>query len=134
MIRVYKDPFKVTVKSNVNDSIDLFSLEAMIYEDYLNWIKVKAYTESGDNFRGVFGLGERANMDFFYKTGVYSMWSKDIPTPIETGDLPASNMYGTHPYFMYKHRNSSWVGVLYKLAQAQDWWIKNNQSTGEVGI
>jgi hypothetical protein len=54
------------------------------------------------------------------------MWSKDIPTPIDYGKLPASNIYGSHPYFMYKHKSNSWVGVLYKLAAAQDWWIQNN--------
>jgi len=40
-------------------------------------------TEKDDNFRDIFGLGERASTDFFYQDGVYSMWTKDIPTPIE---------------------------------------------------
>lgn len=46
------------------------------------------------------------------------MWSRDQPTPDETGTLPGSNMYGVHPYFMYKHKQGAWVGVLYKLAHA----------------
>jgi Galactose mutarotase-like len=75
-------------------------------------------TEQGDKFRGIFGLGERANFDFFIKDGVYSLWSKDIPTPIDKGKFPAANMYGVHPYFMYKHKAGSWVGILYNLAAA----------------
>ena len=90
----------------------------MVFDSYLNWINVQAQLETGDKFTGVFGLGERANKDFFYKDGVYSMWARDQPTPDETGTLPGSNMYGTHPYFMYKHKTNAWVGVLYKLAHA----------------
>lgn len=62
------------------------------------------------------------------------MWTKDIPTPIDFGDLPAANMYGTHPYFMYKHKPQTYVGALYKLAAAQDWWIQNDPVNGKVGI
>lgn len=43
-------------------------------------------------------------------------------------------MYGTHPYFMYKHKPGAWVGVLYKLAHAQDWWVKNNKATGTIDL
>jgi hypothetical protein len=90
--------------TNDGTPTEVFGLDGMIYDDYLNWIKVHANAEANENFKGIFGLGERASFDFYYKDGVYSMWSKDIPTPIETGDLPAANMYGTHPYFMYKHK------------------------------
>jgi len=62
------------------------------------------------------------------------MWSRDKPTPDEEGTLPAANMYGTHPFFMYKHKKDAWVGVLYKNAHAQDWWIKNNKVDGTIGI
>jgi hypothetical protein len=62
------------------------------------------------------------------------MWARDIPTPDETGSLPGANMYGTHPFFMYKHKQNAWVGVLYKLAHAQDWWIKNNIVDGTVDL
>jgi alpha-glucosidase (family GH31 glycosyl hydrolase) len=43
-------------------------------------------------------------------------------------------MYGVHPYFMYKHKAGSWVGILYNLAAAQDWWIKNDQTNGLVNL
>lgn len=46
------------------------------------------------------------------------MWSRDEATPDEDGKLPGNNMYGTHPFFMYKLQNDAWYGVLYKLAQA----------------
>jgi len=28
------------------------------------------------------------------------MWSLDVPDPVQTGKLPASNLYGTHPFYM----------------------------------
>jgi hypothetical protein len=33
------------------------------------------------------------------------MWSRDIPTPDEDGKLPGKNMYGVHPFYMYKHKD-----------------------------
>jgi len=119
---------------NKDGASTVFSLNGLLYDEYLNWINVKVYTESGDNFKGIFGLGERANKDFFYKDGVYGMHSRDVATPDETGSLPGNNMYGVHPFFMYKYTTSSWVGVYYKLAHAQDWWIKNNNTLGTVDI
>lgn len=103
-MRILPEPFKIQIMTNDGTPTEVFGLDGMIYDDYLNWIKVHANAEANENFKGIFGLGERASFDFYYKDGVYSMWSKDIPTPIETGDLPAANMYGTHPYFMYKHK------------------------------
>lgn len=79
---------------------------------------MKAFTEQNDRFTGIFGLGERASLNFFLKDGVYSMWNKDSQSPLEKGTLPAANMYGTHPYFMYKHKPNMWIGVFYKLAAA----------------
>ena len=62
------------------------------------------------------------------------MWARDQPTPDETGTLPGANMYGTHPFFMYNHKPKVWVGVFYKLAHAQDWWVKNNVNDGYVSL
>lgn len=47
----------------------------MIYDQFLNWINVELKTQKGDDFTGIFGLGERANTDFFYQDGVYTMWA-----------------------------------------------------------
>ena len=53
---------------------------------------------------------------------------------MEDGRLPGKNIYGTHPFYIYKHGLKSWVGVYHNNAQAQDWWIKNNYTTGAIGI
>ena len=120
-MRIFNNPFSISFLFEDASLTEYFRIEGLVYDDYLNWIKATAFTEfsAGNNkFNGIFGLGERANFDFFYKDGVYSMWTRDAVTPIETGDLPASNIYGLHPYFMYKHKSNSWIGVLYKLAAA----------------
>ena len=105
----------------------------MLFDEYFNQINVKVQSQDPD-FKGVFGLGERANNDFFFKDGVYGLWSRDIPTPTETGKLPGANMYGVHPFYMYKFKSNNWVGVLYKLAHAQDWWVTNNLEKKEVDL
>jgi Galactose mutarotase-like len=108
---------KFKYRSDSNPSTVL-TVKGMMFDSYYNYINVEANTPTGNDFRGVFGLGERASKDFFLQNGVYTMWSRDQPTPDETGTLPGNNMYGTHPYFMYKHKKDAWVGVLYKLAHA----------------
>jgi alpha-glucosidase (family GH31 glycosyl hydrolase) len=35
---------------------------------------------------------------------------------------------------MFKHNESAWVGVFTKLANAQDWWIKNDKTTGNINL
>jgi hypothetical protein len=130
LVKVSVDPFQVQFLFDDASQSQYFQLDGMVYDNYLNWIKTRAFTEQGDKFKGIFGIGERANFDFFYKDGVYSLWTRDVTTPIDYGNLPGSNMYGTHPCYMYKHNPNQWVGVLHKLAAAQDWWIKNDQVNG----
>jgi alpha-glucosidase len=62
------------------------------------------------------------------------MWARDIPTPIENGKTPGNNLYGVHPFYMYKLEASRWMGVFTNLVQAQDWYIKNDQGNGQVDI
>lgn len=115
----------------------VLTMKGLIFDEYLSWVNMEAVAEaadSEDNFRGVFGLGERATKDFFFKTGVYSMWAKDIDNPVENGRLPGSENYGVHPFYMFKHSPLSFVGVYHNLAQAQDWWIKNDFKTGKIAL
>lgn len=106
----------------------------MLLDSYLNIIHQQANTTSGDNFHGVFGLGERAGPEFFFKDGIYSMWSRDIASPEEDGKTPGKNMYSTHPFYMFSNTETQWVGVFLNLAAAQDWQIMNDESTGQVNL
>ena len=62
------------------------------------------------------------------------MWNRDATTPKEDGRPPGKNIYGTHPFFMFKHSETSWVGSYTNLAAAQDWYIKNDKPTGKVQL
>ena len=62
------------------------------------------------------------------------MWNRDLGTPFDDGKPNGKNVYGTHPFFMYKNAVNSWVGVFNKLAAAQDWYITNNKFTGAVDV
>lgn len=75
-------------------------------------------TTKAENFTGILGLGEKVQSDIFLKDGVYSLWNRDAQMPFETGKTPGNNVYGTHPFFMYKNSENSWVGVFLKLAAA----------------
>lgn len=122
------------VFADVEKKVKIFSLGGVILGDYINLINVVAHTVTGDDFKGIMGLAERTVDDLFLPDGVYSLWSRDIPNPVERGALPASNMYGTHPFYMAKAADGSWYGVYTNLANAQDWWIKNDGAAGTVNI
>ena len=107
----------------------------MLYDSYLNWIKVGINTQDkDDDFKGIIGIGEREQNSLFYKDGVYSLWGTDQPNPMEDGKLPGKQTYGCHPFFMYKAGAEQWVGVYYKIAQAQDWWVANLPKDGFVRL
>ena len=73
---------------------------------------------TGKNFKGIMGLGERISGNLFYPDGVYSMWNRDAPSPVEDGTAPGNNFYGTHPFYMYQASTKIWAGVFTKLAAA----------------
>src|ERR1700761_4665791 len=100
----------------------------MLFDQNLNIITAQHNTTQGDNFKGIFGLGERVQGDdLFYKDGIYSMWNRDVPMPGDTGKPPGANVYGTHPFYMFKNAINSWVGVFTNLAAAKDWIVLNNK-------
>jgi len=43
-------------------------------------------------------------------------------------------MYGVNPFVMGRAKDKTWFGVFNDNAAAQDWWIKNDASTGDVSI
>lgn len=132
-------PFQVQflVQLDLSPAQAALTLKGFLFDQYLNWFNMEALAvpaANEDAFRGVFGLGERATKDFFFRSGVYSMWTKDTDNPVESGRLPGSNNYGVHPFYMFKHADRSWLGVYHNLAQAQDWWIANDAPSGRVKL
>lgn len=118
---------------NSRNGSPVWTLNGMQLGEHINVIDAKAHTTPTD-FRGVLGLAEEVSTDLFLKDGVYSLWARDQPDPVQTGALPATNMYGTHPFIMGKATDATWFGVFYNLAAAQDWWLTNEVVTGDVSL
>ena len=127
------NPFTLSI-TNGTIGTKVFDISGLAYNSFLNVLQSDAYCLPGEYFNGIMGLGERNKMSLFLRDGVYSMWNFDSPTPPETGTLPGKNVYGTHPFYMYKTDSQVWTGVFSNNANAQDWYIKNNPSTGQVSV
>ena len=125
------DPFTIGVKNG--NGTDVYKLDGMLLSEYFNYIKAEALT-SQSPYNGIMGLSEQFSNNLFLQDGVYSLWSRDQPDPIEDGKAPGKNMYGTHPFYMARAQDESWFGVFTNLAAAQDWWIKNEKTTGVVDV
>jgi alpha-glucosidase (family GH31 glycosyl hydrolase) len=111
----------------------IFSLNGFLLGENLNIIDGVAHT-SPTNFKGIMGLPEQVASNLFLPDGVFSLWSRDQPDPVQTGTLPSSNMYGTHPVYFAKATDKTWYGVFTNLAAAQDWFVSNDATTGDVGV
>lgn len=81
-------------------------------------IDAMAFSQNGTNFHGIAGLAERTSNELFLEDGVYSLWARDAPNPVENGELPGANIYGVHPFYMTNGKDGSWYGVYTNLASA----------------
>lgn len=71
----------------------------------------------------IFGLGERVG-DFWLKPGVYTIWNKDQTSPIEDGEQPGNNVYGSHPiYYFQTIDKQQFMAVMDNNVGAQDYII-----------
>jgi len=116
----------------------IWTLNGMVLSEYMNFISAKVNTDK-DFKTGILGLTERVSSDLYLADGVYSLWALDTADPVEDGKAPGNNMYGTHPFYMAKAPkadmlSTGWFGVFSNVANAQDWWIKNDLDTGAVNI
>lgn len=118
--------------NSVYNSKVIFELNTLAFDEYLNSYSATLHTQQGDKFRGVLGLGDQVSADLFLKDGVYSLWARDQPDPVQHGTLPGANLYGTHPFFIYRAQDDLAYGVFTNVASAQDWYLKNDASAGQI--
>jgi hypothetical protein len=128
--------FEIVVNNVEGRSIFTLS-SAMSFGEYINVIQGKAHAYVGTDgigFKGMMGLSQQTTSDLFLDDGMYSLWSRDPVDPQETVRNPDQNAYSTHPYIMGKDKGNGWFGMFANNAAAQDWWIKNNATTGDVDV
>ena len=79
---------------------------------------------------GIWGLGDNYSKSIFIPDGIYSQFNRDQPDPLMTSKLPASNTYGTHPFWMFATSSSlpeaAFAGVLFKNVNAADFQVFND--------
>lgn len=115
-------PFELLIRNK--EGVEVFNLDGMALSEYFNSFRGTFTTKKSS--KGLMGLFERTSNDLFLKDGVYSLWSRDVPNPVENGKPPGKNLYGSHPVVMGMATDNSWFGMYSNNAAAQDWWIKNN--------
>ena len=79
------------------------------------------------------GLADQVSSDVFLGDGVYSLWARDGKEQAGDG-VPGKNSYGVSPYLMAPANDTTWFGVFYNLAAAQDWWVKKNATSSSVSL
>jgi hypothetical protein len=94
----------------------VFKLTGLILDNLFNVIESQAILDKDE--LGIIGLGEHVGNSLHLEKGVYSMWSRDVPDPVQTGSLPAANLYGTHPFYMGQDIAKNWFGVFTRLPSA----------------
>jgi len=75
-----------------------------------------------NNFKGILGLLDTpVGPSLFIPDGKYTLWNR-------------WEQHATHPFWMAKSQDSTWVGVFHNNIAAQDWIVKNDQAKGEVSL
>ena len=83
--------------------VPIFEIQDIILNDNLNVFRTGVYTHyQGGYARRIMGLSEQVSNELFLNDGVYSLWNRDAADPPQTGTLPAQNMYGSHPFYMFQ--------------------------------
>ena len=124
-------PMVITIMNSAK--VPTYRIDGFQLTEYFNYIEASALTDS-TNYQGVMGLSEQISDQLFLKDGVYSLWAMDQSDPIQDQKPPGKNMYNVQPYYMARATDQSWFGVYTNIANAQDWWIKNDNATGVVKV
>lgn len=93
-------PIVIDIKSGAG-GVSVYTINGFILAEYFNHIDAVAHTDK-TIFKGLLGLFEQVASDFWLGNGIYSLWSRDAANPPQSTKLPASNLYGTHPFLMGK--------------------------------
>lgn len=118
--------------SIVKQGVKQWEIQGFLLDEFLNYIDSMAYTAEYP-MNGIIGALEQVEDTLFLQDGYYSLWSRDDPNTPANHDLPNSNHYAVHPYFMAKSANG-WFGVYINNAGAQDWHVANDPIEGEVKL
>lgn len=89
-----------------------------------------------ENYQGIMGLSDQIKNNVFLEDGVYTLWNRNANSPISDGLLPGKNMYASSPFYMGKAADpkKSWFGVYHNNVGASDWWIFNDDTTGNAFV
>eukprot|EP01022_Parablepharisma_sp_SALTPOND_P002386 TRINITY_DN1097_c0_g1_i1.p1 TRINITY_DN1097_c0_g1~~TRINITY_DN1097_c0_g1_i1.p1 ORF type:complete len:2193 (+),score=167.35 TRINITY_DN1097_c0_g1_i1:16766-23344(+) len=68
----------------------------------------------------IYGLGERVYPHFALKDGIYTLFTHDAVSPLEDGEVPGKNIYGSHPFYMFKMPDGTFGGVFMLSSNAMD--------------
>eukprot|EP01022_Parablepharisma_sp_SALTPOND_P000401 TRINITY_DN1019_c0_g1_i1.p1 TRINITY_DN1019_c0_g1~~TRINITY_DN1019_c0_g1_i1.p1 ORF type:complete len:1852 (+),score=180.84 TRINITY_DN1019_c0_g1_i1:3096-8651(+) len=81
----------------------------------------------------IYGLGERIT-DFELKDGWYTMFSKGVPSPIETRKRPGNNMYGSYPFCMFQlsSKETDFAAIFTLTSNALDVRVQHEANEGTV--
>lgn len=134
-VQYVKSPFSFTVHKYRDPSVVYFDSSAsdLHFEDFMITIE-NSVPLSKSPYTGVFGIGERADLDFFYPDGVYTLWARDEPNPLEDGKAPGKNIYSSHPIYVGRSPAGQFFGVMNLNANAQDFLIKNDAEAGKISV
>lgn len=135
-VQAFNNPnFGITVGVQPQTVFDLKEF-IMGMTDYFTRFSIKANLNPASP--GIWGLGDHYSKSIFVPDGIYSQFNRDQPDPLETGKLPASNTYGTHPFWMFASGSplpeAAFAGVFFKNVNAADFSVYNDKTNHQVTV
>lgn len=108
----------------------LYQLNGFVMtHDHFNFFDVSLMTDGQ-----LIGLADQVSDSLFLQDGVYSLWSRDVPSPVADHKLPGKNEYGVQPFVMTTSATKPSAGLFSNVAAAQDWWIQRDQTAINIKV
>ncbi|CAD8187090.1 unnamed protein product [Paramecium pentaurelia] len=103
----------VTIQIYRDDRV-IFTISELVYSE--NYIEFTHYPQN----KQMWGLGERNQVGFRFKQGIYTLYARDEPNIIEDGKRPGKNVYSSHPVLLSMEDNGKFNIMFYKSSSPMD--------------
>ncbi|CAD8111009.1 unnamed protein product [Paramecium sonneborni] len=96
------------------DNATIFTLSDLIFSE--RYIEFTHYPQN----KQMWGLGERNQVGFRFREGIYTLYARDEPNIIEDGKRPGKHVYSSHPVLLSMEESGKFNIMFYKSSSPMD--------------
>lgn len=119
---ITSNPFSLTILRKSTKEV-IFSTKNMAIVLEKNYAELSTVIPS----QNLFGIGSRTT-SFKIKSGIYTLYNKDIPGVLEDGSGDGKNRYGSHPMYLMREKSGNYHISYLRNSLPMDVIVNHEQS------